>query len=244
MQKTERRKRQTEIDFLPKNVKFEPKMPPWGGGPPSHFFNGFWRRGPKWCPRGLQGEPRGAQSHPKYQLFLILHCFWMDFDVILATFGCSRECPSHKMNIKIWAAFPPLLLKSARMAIDIWFCQSTTANPGWGTVAGRPKASGYFGGVRRYTKTYPYLQSVTSHGKTPITCYLSRNTKSERYQMIQMRPSAQSASDLSASTVTNRNVTQLTRKSCSLCFTGPQYANVLITVRFSIKALEATNYLR
>ena len=36
------------------------------GGPPSHFFDGFWHPGPKWCPRGLQGEPRGAQSHSKF----------------------------------------------------------------------------------------------------------------------------------------------------------------------------------
>ena len=31
---------------------------------------------PKWCPRGLQGEPRGAQSQPKYQLLMIFGRFW------------------------------------------------------------------------------------------------------------------------------------------------------------------------
>ena len=41
------------------------------GGAPSHFFDGFWHPGPRWCPRCLQGGPRGAQSQPKYQLLLI-----------------------------------------------------------------------------------------------------------------------------------------------------------------------------
>ena len=154
MQKTERRKRRTKTDFLPKSVKFQHKMPPWGGGPPSHFFDGFWRRGPKWCPRGLQGEPRGAQSHSKYQSLLIFDRFWEDFDVIWATFGCSRECPSHKMNIKIWAAFP-LRLKSAGVSKLVpglkpkgnplakhQTVQRKTTDPWLGTVAGRPKASG------------------------------------------------------------------------------------------------------
>ena len=87
---------------------------PCGGGPPSHVFYVFWYPGPKWCPRGLQGEPRGAQSHSKYQFLMIFGRLGMDFDVIWATFECSRECPSHKMNVKIWAAFP-LRLKSARV---------------------------------------------------------------------------------------------------------------------------------
>ena len=104
---------------VPKKVaknaqKLPPLAPPGGGGPPSHCFDGFWPPGPKRCPRGLQGEPRGAQSHPKCQLLVILGRFLVDFDVIFTTFGCSRECPGHKMNTKIWAAFS-LRLKSARV---------------------------------------------------------------------------------------------------------------------------------
>ena len=91
-----------------------PPLAPPGEGCPAHFFEGFWHLGPKWCPRGLQGEPRGAQSHPKYKLLVIFCRFSVDFDVIFVTFGCSRECPSHKMNIKIWAAFS-LRLRSARV---------------------------------------------------------------------------------------------------------------------------------
>ena len=86
-----------------------------GGGPPSHFFDVFWHPAPKWCPRGLQGEPRGAQSHSKYQFLMIFDRFGMDFDVIWVILGCSRECPSHKMNVKIWAACP-LRLKTARVS--------------------------------------------------------------------------------------------------------------------------------
>ena len=65
------------------------------GGPRSHFFDGFWHPGPKWCPRGLQGEPRGAQSHSKYQFVMIFGRFGVDFEVIWATFGYSSECLSH-----------------------------------------------------------------------------------------------------------------------------------------------------
>ena len=86
-----------------------------GGGPPAHFFDGFWHPAPKWCPRCLQGEPRGAQSHSKYNFLMILGRFGMDFDVIWATFGYSRECPSHKINVNIWATFP-LRWKSARVS--------------------------------------------------------------------------------------------------------------------------------
>ena len=103
-----RRKTDTKNSTL-KSIEKCSKMTSFGspwGGQRNHFFDGFWHLGPRWCPRCLQGGSRGAQRHPKYQLLLIVDRFWVDFEVILATFGCSRECPSHKMNVKIWAAFP------------------------------------------------------------------------------------------------------------------------------------------
>ena len=80
------------------------------GGPRSHFFNGFWHPGPKWCPRGVQGEPRGAQSHSKYQFLMIFGRFGVDFDVIWATFGYSSECLSHD-----WARW-----REGRRQVDIY----------------------------------------------------------------------------------------------------------------------------
>ena len=57
MQKTERRKRRTETDFLPKSVKIEPKM----GSDLDHEFS------PNSPPRGLCSDlgPKGAKKEPK-----------------------------------------------------------------------------------------------------------------------------------------------------------------------------------
>ena len=46
--------------------------------------------GPRWCPRCPQGVPRGAQSHPKYQLLAIFHRFGLEGRV--AIFEVSKHC--------------------------------------------------------------------------------------------------------------------------------------------------------
>ena len=110
MQKTERRKRRTKTDFLPKSVKFEPKMPPWGGVHQVTFFMVFGVGAPSGAQeasRGSPGVPRVIPSTNFDDLLSIWGGFWCDFG--------SFWCPSHNMNIKIWVAFS-LRLKSARVS--------------------------------------------------------------------------------------------------------------------------------
>ena len=60
------------------------------GGRPSHFLVVFGILAPGGAQegsRGSPGVPRGAQSHPKYQLLMFFGRFGVDFNVSLLLLG-------------------------------------------------------------------------------------------------------------------------------------------------------------
>ena len=80
----------------PENGAHGGQMAPQGtsrGRSMKSLFHVFCRPGPKWCPRWLQGDPRDAQSHPKYQLFMIFNRFLVEFVMIFYTFWVGQGMP-------------------------------------------------------------------------------------------------------------------------------------------------------
>ena len=109
------------------------RLPKWvtqGGGRASHFFHNFSSLGPIWAPlgsppqNGAKGLIKGAQSSLWRILF---EAIWYRFLMILGGF---------------WNSF--LMIFNA-MCIVFYVAQNwKMPMAGQGTVAGRPKASGYY----------------------------------------------------------------------------------------------------
>ena len=88
---------------------------PWKGVLLLTFLMFLGIRPPSGAQEASRGSPGVPTATPSTICFVIFCRFLVDFDEICTTFGCSRKCPSHRMNVKIWAAFP-LRLKCTRVS--------------------------------------------------------------------------------------------------------------------------------